>query len=367
MKKNQLLIFSNCPNYEYLGSGYVINRFKIELEKYYHVHYYDATQYELFKFFKGRATIYRQSLGKLILLVRLYLKGERYQVIEFWGGDSFLAILFAKLAMRKALLVHHSNGLESKYVPILQKLNGDRKWFQLNLQPLYNITINCVHGVVTMTNHEAKWVMEQYAKKSVGIPAGLYPLFRNLMIDFKKKEDIIGFVGTWLPKKGIASIKSEIPIILRKYPTYRLQLIGVGEAEVILKQFPEDIHPQLEIIPFIKNKMELLAYYLKMRIFILPSKAESFGIVTIEAMASGCAVVASNIGYVADLCNKQEVLKLDESIEQPLQQALHELLSNQELLSTLAINGYHKVQELDWEVLGKQLATLYEEWLLALN
>lgn len=363
----KLLILSNCLNQEYLGSGYVINNFKKKLEQYYEVDYYDIANYELLKSLGGRGTIYRQSLGKVFLLALLWVKGKRYDIIEFWGGDSFLAILFAKWMMKHTLLVHHSNGLESKYVPILQNLEGGRKWYQINLKPLYDLTITKVYGIVTMTNDEANWVQKNYAKKSVGIPAGLHPDFKDLPINYTAKENIIGFVGTWLPKKGIDAIIKNIPLILHKYPSYRLQLIGVGDVEVVINQFPEHIRKQIEIVPFVKNKHELLAYYLKMKVFILPSKAESFGLVTIEAMAAGCAVIASNIGFVTELENYREVLKLDEANDASLYNCLDAILSNRDLMIQLAQNGYDKVQQLQWDKLGKQLADLYRQWYVEFN
>ena len=62
----------------------------------------------------------------------------------------------------------------------------------------------------------------------------------------------------------------------------------------------------------IKNREELYKYYNRAKVFVLPSKWESFGIVMIEAMAFGNYVITSNTCAAKDITNNDEIGKIVE-------------------------------------------------------
>lgn len=362
------MVLSNCPDVEYLGSGYVIHHFTVQLRKYFDVTYFDVRDYELFPQLRGRANLYRQSIGKVLLTFQLFvLKGRRFDVVEFWGADSFLAILFVKWFYPSVLRIHHSNGLESKYVPIMEALEGQKKWYHLNLQTVYDSTCKNVHAVVTTTKADALWAKGKFNVVTKGIAPALSDTFINASISFQAKKNIIGFVGTWLPKKGIDLIISDLPLVLKENQSFWLYLIGVGNEVEVRSYFPDDVQQQVKVFPFVENKVQLFELYKEMKILILPSKAESFGIVTIEAMATGCAIIASNMGYAADLVQGEEVLLLNTMQKGELKNLLLQLINDKSLLQKISSNNYEKAQTLRWEESGKELADSYSKWLKELK
>ena len=62
----------------------------------------------------------------------------------------------------------------------------------------------------------------------------------------------------------------------------------------------------------IKDREELYKYYNRTKVFVLPSRWESFGIVMVEAMAFGDYVITSNTCAAKDITNNNEVGKIIE-------------------------------------------------------
>ena len=72
-----------------------------------------------------------------------------------------------------------------------------------------------------------------------------------------------------------------------------------------LKKLPID-GPRIVNHGFIPIK-EVFALYLKCRATVYPSRNESFGLGLIEAMESGCDVIASDLPFVHTICKPSEV------------------------------------------------------------
>lgn len=364
MNKHKLLVLSNCPDFEYLGSGYIIANFTKQLRKAFEVDYFDSRDYALFNAFPGRFAMFRYPPGKLLLLIKLLMfQRRKYRIIEFWGSDSFLSMLFLRFFYPRILFIHHSNGLESKYFSIMNKMNPDRKWYHFNYKFLHDLSIKLPYGIVTLTHQEAVWAKSGYhIRHAVGINPCLNHTYLDIPIDFHQKGKVIGYVGTWMHKKGVDLIVSDLPVFLRANKDWQLLLIGVGEAAQILDLFPEDVRSCICVVPFVTDKQQLLELYKQMSIFILASRAESFGMVSAEAMAAGAALVASKMGFAADLVEGEEVLWIEEHNTGALGKQLDKLVASPALRSKLAMNGYKRVQSLNWDNAGEDLIKRYTHW-----
>ncbi|WP_412467666.1 glycosyltransferase family 4 protein [Pedobacter sp. KLB.chiD] len=103
--------------------------------------------------------------------------------------------------------------------------------------------------------------------------------------------------------KGYDHTIELLPQLLEKYPNL-VYLLG-GKWDAVEKKRLDDLigvnHLQkhIRLIGFI-DEAELTEHFLLSDIFILPSKKEGFGIVFIEAMASGLRVIAGNKDGSAD-------------------------------------------------------------------
>jgi len=98
------------------------------------------------------------------------------------------------------------------------------------------------------------------------------------------KQNIVLFSGKLDACNGIY----EFLEVARALPGVRFSVMGWGPNQKTIRRMAP---PNVEFVPYARD---LLAQaYAQARIFLLPTKAETFGIALVEAMASGCAVVST--------------------------------------------------------------------------
>ncbi len=106
------------------------------------------------------------------------------------------------------------------------------------------------------------------------------------------------FVGRLEPRKGAKFLFQAMPMILKRVPDARLVVVGSGMTRWY-KRFVDSSVKDRVIFEGFVNPDILPRYYTSADVFCSPATGgESFGIVLLEAMASGVPIVASDIpGY----------------------------------------------------------------------
>jgi glycosyltransferase involved in cell wall biosynthesis len=290
-------------------------------------------------------------------------------VLELYGGEAWLALaLLARLPGRRVLLVGHSNGLETHSAEALRAAagaGGQRRWFQADHGALMARGFRDCDALVTVAQYDRDFALRQgYAapERVLAIDNPLPQAFLGLEPDFARGP-VIGYCGSWLPRKGSALIERDLPPLLRDFPAWRLALAGVGRDFRAAEHFPEDVLPRITVIAHADRETELRRLYQSFAIAILPSIYESFGLTGAEAMACGCALVASPVGFAAGLRHGEEALLLSAPGSPHLYRTLRALVENDELRQSIARAGYRRVQALRWDGAVAELETAYLAWL----
>jgi phosphatidylinositol alpha-mannosyltransferase len=143
----------------------------------------------------------------------------------------------------------------------------------------------------------------------------------------------------------------------------RLVIAGSGpQSEKLKKQAVKlNIADRTDFLGYIneQDKPKLLA---SADIACFPSLyAESFGIVLLEAMASGSKVVigGSNPGYRSVLSQKPELL-FNPSNTQEFAKKIHQMLGEQKLVDSLHEWQANEVKKYDINLIGPQIVDVYE-------
>lgn len=199
--------------------------------------------------------------------------------------------------------------------------------------------------------------------KTMYFPNGYDNLFveKNFKIkNFGEKENIILTVG----RLGTPEKNTELLLeALKEINLKNWKVILVGSETEKLTEYKEKYfkkNPELkEKIIFtgeIKDRKKLYEYYNRSKIFVLPSKWESFGIVMIEAMAFGNYVITSNTCAANDITNHDnigKIIEIDSKIE--LENSLKESINGNVDLEEKYNKTLEYVKNFKYEELIKKL------------
>jgi L-malate glycosyltransferase len=116
----------------------------------------------------------------------------------------------------------------------------------------------------------------------------------------EEKSIVIGTVGRIEKIKGINYLLMAMKIILRKFPSARLEIVGDGSELDELKLLTEKLDISNSVI-FFGKLVNPIPNYSRMDVFVLPSILEGFGLVLLEAMSAGIPVVATSVDGIKEV------------------------------------------------------------------
>jgi len=353
----KVLILSNCQLAESQGSGYVIvNTARCLTKLGYEVDTIGPDVLTIFRKLHGTANLYRMAIGMALWVLKNKSKIKNYDIIFLYGGEGFVALYVLKSILKINIpVILHSNGLELHVKAKLEEYkeylkNKKKKWYHFDFESLFKYTYEHVDAILAVSKYDGDYATDMLGidnTKVFYIEPALPEVYFDNDISVVKK-DVITFCGSWTDRKGIDAMIVALPDILKKYPYYKFRIIGAGKAFDPAKIFPKDILQNIELISFVEIKEELMYLYKESLIFIHPSVCESFGLTVAEAMFCGCAVITGPTGIAANLVHNKEAIILEQPNADNLFTSLQQLISDRDLIDTLALNGKLRAEELRW-------------------
>ncbi len=365
-----VLVVSNCPLAYNQGSGYVILNVIKGLRNAGHtVKSYEPKDYEPFKKFP-KASTYKIAFGMLLLFFKRIKPGD-FNIIVFYGAESWLTLFFyKKLFKSKVLMICNSNGLETNYLDSMMKNFGtisynqqSSKWYVTDPRKFYHKAFFWCDGIITNNESDRIYAMAkgyQPPSRIVTVDLGLDSEFLEQAVDFANTKTI-GFCGSWIQRKGVEYLVYSLNKVLSDYVEYKAILFGVGSIDKH-QYFIDSVCARITIYDQIYDKMELLKVYHKISIFVMPSQYESFGLVLAEAMACGCAAIATDTGYASTL-SELDIIKIETINSTSLTKAIERLILDESLRQSIARSGFERSQKLQWSVSIKKIEETYNFWL----
>lgn len=169
------------------------------------------------------------------------------------------------------------------------------------------------------------------------------------------------FVGNLVEIKGVAFLIQAMAILEARYPELRLTVVGDGPDRQTLLELTERLQLQ-DSVRFLGSvpNTRLPDLLRAASVAVMPSLREGLGLVAIEAMGCGCAVVASDLPATRDAVLPGETgLVAKPGDAKDLAEKIDRLLANDELRCALAENGRrHAVENFDWQTVGDRYVEL---------
>jgi glycosyltransferase involved in cell wall biosynthesis len=188
--------------------------------------------------------------------------------------------------------------------------------------------------------------------------------FENVAPHVHSHPYILG-IGRHVPQKGF-------DVLLRAYAQARqeakvdlpdLLLAGDGPSRAQLEELSSEL--KLSGHAHFVGRVDravAVALFKGCEFFVLPSRHEPMGIVNLEAMAAGRAVVASRVGGVPELVeHEKNGLLVPPDDATALSHALLRLCANNALLRQLGDCGAEKVRAFDWDAIAAQYLRIYND------
>jgi phosphatidylinositol alpha-mannosyltransferase len=171
------------------------------------------------------------------------------------------------------------------------------------------------------------------------------------------------FVGRHDPRKGLPDLLAACRILAREGVEFRLIVVGDGRIRARAERMSSGpLDGRVHFDGRVSNA-DLPRYYASADVFCSPARdRESFGMVLLEAMASGVPVVASDIpGYRAVVTPGENGLATPPRDPPALARALRTLLLDPERRAALAAGGLRTAQRHAWPRIVARLEEIYLE------
>jgi len=282
---------------------------------------------------------------------------EDYDVIHAHSHLFFTTNISALVSMLGSPpLVITNHGLVSQTSP---------SW----LSKLYNVTLgkwtfNKADRIICYTEDEKKELTN----------LGVNPIIRvihngidtHLFSPNKEKENLILWVGRFIPGKGVEYLIEAFSILSKKYYDLKLLLIGDGpkKGDILEKAKKLGVREKISTISFVPND-KMPTIYRKSKVFVLPSLSEGFPRTILEAMSCEVPVVSTDLPQIRNLISDCGFL-VPEKNPVALVEAIDRLLSDEDLRNKFGVNGRKKVKKnYNWQETVEKTVELYKECMCA--
>jgi glycosyltransferase involved in cell wall biosynthesis len=289
------------------------------------------------------------------------IKKNRYDLIHaHWiipqGLISVFISRYIYKASPKILCTSHGGDLFAFQSSIFNKI---KKW-----------VLDYSDGITVVSEHMRKICLKFINNKekihvcSMGVD--LVDTFIPLEYIGRDSNKII-FVGRLVEKKGVNVLLKATHRLIQNYPELKLVIVGDGPERSKLEAQCNDLNIEhnVEFIGAVtQNRLPEL--FSSASIAVMPSiidsrnDQEGLGLVAIEAMGCGCAVIASSLPAVVDIIESGVngvLVKPGDSVE--LSNVIEDLQENPETKSSIASRARQSViKKFDWQTVATSYSDL---------
>jgi glycosyltransferase involved in cell wall biosynthesis len=162
-------------------------------------------------------------------------------------------------------------------------------------------------------------------------------------------------VGRMAPEKNLDQVLNTYDALKSTGQAFKLVMVGDGPLkEQFQKRYPAIIFPGM------LSQTNLAAYYASSDLFIFPSQTETFGNVTLEALASGIPVLAFDCAAARDWVQTgiNGWLVAENNPEGFAAQAVS-IFNSKVLLDQITQSTRQQVVHLDWDQIAEQVETVF--------
>lgn len=176
-------------------------------------------------------------------------------------------------------------------------------------------------------------------------------------IGFEDDEIVVSFVSRLVWEKELGTFIKTVKNLKKINPKVRALVVGDGPVQTEAQK----LLPQAYFTGFAQDK-DLSRAYASSDIFLFPSHTETFGNVTLEAMASGLpCIVADAIGSKSLVSNGENGYWAEKENESDFTEKLKLMIENPARRKEMGLKSRELALEYKWDVINQGLLKNYVE------
>jgi glycogen(starch) synthase len=176
-------------------------------------------------------------------------------------------------------------------------------------------------------------------------------------------ERLVLLVGRLVYEKGFQLALEALPALIERLGNVRYIVAGSGTAEGELREQATELglDEHGTFLGWIGDDV-LHSLYRIADLTVVPSIYEPFGLVALEAMASGCPCLVADTGGLREVVPHEDVgLRFRSRDPHSLGTMAERLLTDRELRDRLVAEASEHVLSFDWADVARQVAGVYSE------
>ena len=231
---------------------------------------------------------------------------------------------------------------------------------------------NNADAVITCSHYMRDHVADIYGldeRRVAVIPNGIDPLDLQPVEDLDAlrarfaapHERLVLLVGRLVYEKGFQIALEALPGVIERLGGVRFLVAGSGTAEAELRAQASELglSEHGTFLGWIGDDV-LHSLYRIADLTVVPSIYEPFGLVALEAMASGCPCIVADTGGLREVVpNEQVGLRFQSRDPDSLAEMMERVLSDEQLRARLVTEASEHVLRFDWADIARQTAEIY--------
>lgn len=245
---------------------------------------------------------------------------------------------------------------------------------KIGYQLVFRTGLNRAQKIIAISQHTKKNLIKHFKTAPNKIEVthlGFNQNFKTVTAgqkikEFKNKYNItkpfIFYLGVWRDHKNLPGLIRAFDSLKSQYNLdYQLVLGGKPDPKYPeIRQAIDNSLNKTDIITpgFIPDK-ELALFYTAADLFILPSFAEGFGLVTLESMSCGTPVVGSDSTSLPEIL-QAAALYFNPNDEQNIAATINKVLTDKNLYNDLKNKGLTQIQKYSWQACAQKTLKIYQ-------
>ncbi|MBU0631297.1 glycosyltransferase family 4 protein [bacterium] len=304
--------------------------------------YYKDTQFQ-YKAIKRKTGLLAYSTAKKIAKI---IDEHKIDIIHaHWTKDLFVAVLAKDISTCKPRIVQTRNMTMTRFKDDLY-----HRWLYRNITLMLPVTYQVKEQLERFIPQKIRpkiEVLYMGSDKPELLSDAAADELKN-KLGFDPKSFNVGMVGRINEAKGQHLLIKAVELLVKKGLHVNAYFVGHPMKESYMQELKHDvkargIEENIHFLGFMKNPHH---FYQICDGIVLASKRETFGLVLIEAMQAGTAVIGSNSGGVVEIIDDEKTgLLFENQSYESLAQKIEKLINDEELKKSVAKAGQEKCQE----------------------